>query len=181
MAASAQLTILKGLSGLPPSPPPSHRVAISGPRPKHAIRPARHVPCPCWAGLPLANKAAARSRLIASATAGSACRILHIAGCFFGSVLNTRLGRRLIVQLVATESGSTRRWVAERRRCARSNRGSVERDLRMTLALIAFGISFAGMTVALPAPRARQGVTGHNVRYVLGFGLVVIVYPIFFG
>jgi hypothetical protein len=35
--------------------------------------------------------------------------------------------------------------------------------------------------------RARQGVTGHNVRYVLGFGLVgviiafLIVYLIFFG
>jgi hypothetical protein len=39
----------------------------------------------------------------------------------------------------------------------------------------------------LPARRARQGVTGHGVRYVLGFGLVgvivafVIVYMIFFG
>jgi hypothetical protein len=39
----------------------------------------------------------------------------------------------------------------------------------------------------VPAPRARQGVTGHNVRYVLGFGLAgviiafVIVYLIFFG
>jgi hypothetical protein len=39
----------------------------------------------------------------------------------------------------------------------------------------------------LPARRARQGVTGHNVRYVLGFGLVgiivafIIVYLIFFG
>ena len=39
----------------------------------------------------------------------------------------------------------------------------------------------------LPARRARQGVTGHNVRYVLGFGLAaviiafVIVYLIFFG
>ncbi len=27
----------------------------------------------------------------------------------------------------------------------------------------------------LPAQRARQGVTGHNVRYVLGFGLVGII------
>ena len=40
---------------------------------------------------------------------------------------------------------------------------------------------------AIPTPQARQGVTGHNVRYVLGFGLVavivafVIVYLISFG
>jgi hypothetical protein len=27
----------------------------------------------------------------------------------------------------------------------------------------------------VPAPRARQGVTGHNVRYVLGFGLAAVV------
>ena len=27
----------------------------------------------------------------------------------------------------------------------------------------------------IPAGRARQGVTSHNVRYVLGFGLVGIV------
>jgi hypothetical protein len=27
----------------------------------------------------------------------------------------------------------------------------------------------------LPKNEARQGVTGHNVRYVLGFGLVAIV------
>lgn len=27
----------------------------------------------------------------------------------------------------------------------------------------------------LPAQQARQGVTGHNVRYVLGFGLAAIV------
>jgi hypothetical protein len=39
----------------------------------------------------------------------------------------------------------------------------------------------------VPARRARQGVTGHNVRYVLGFGLVgvvvafLIVFLIFFG
>jgi hypothetical protein len=39
----------------------------------------------------------------------------------------------------------------------------------------------------LPARRARQGVTGHNVRYVLGFGLAgvivafIIVFVIFFG
>ena len=26
----------------------------------------------------------------------------------------------------------------------------------------------------VPAARARQGVTGHNVRYVLGFGLVAL-------
>jgi hypothetical protein len=35
--------------------------------------------------------------------------------------------------------------------------------------------------------RARQGVTGHNVRYVLGFGIAaivvafIIVYLIYFG
>jgi hypothetical protein len=45
----------------------------------------------------------------------------------------------------------------------------------------------AAQTATVPAPRARQGVTGHNVRYVLGFGLVgiivafIIVYLIFFG
>jgi hypothetical protein len=39
----------------------------------------------------------------------------------------------------------------------------------------------------VPAPRARQGVTGHNVRYVLGFGLAaviigfLVVYLIYFG
>lgn len=39
----------------------------------------------------------------------------------------------------------------------------------------------------VPTPRARQGVTGHNVRYVLGFGIAavvaafVIVYLIYFG
>jgi hypothetical protein len=27
----------------------------------------------------------------------------------------------------------------------------------------------------VPTQRARQGVTGHNVRYVLGFGLAGIV------
>ena len=27
----------------------------------------------------------------------------------------------------------------------------------------------------MPAPRARQAVTGHNVRYVLGFGIAAIV------
>lgn len=27
----------------------------------------------------------------------------------------------------------------------------------------------------VPAPQARQGVTGHNVRYVLGFGIAAIV------
>ena len=37
------------------------------------------------------------------------------------------------------------------------------------------------------APRARQAVTGHNVRYVLGFGLAaiivafIILYLIYFG
>jgi hypothetical protein len=39
----------------------------------------------------------------------------------------------------------------------------------------------------VPAPRARQAVTGHNVRYVLGFGLAaiiiafIIVYLLYFG
>lgn len=27
----------------------------------------------------------------------------------------------------------------------------------------------------VPAPRARQAVTGHNVRYVLAFGIAAIV------
>jgi hypothetical protein len=27
----------------------------------------------------------------------------------------------------------------------------------------------------VPSVRARQGVVGHNVRYVLGFGLVAVV------
>jgi hypothetical protein len=27
----------------------------------------------------------------------------------------------------------------------------------------------------VPTSRARQGVTGHNVRYVLGFGIAAIV------
>jgi hypothetical protein len=39
----------------------------------------------------------------------------------------------------------------------------------------------------VPTLRARQGVTGHNVRYVLGFGIAavvvafVVVYLIYFG
>ena len=39
----------------------------------------------------------------------------------------------------------------------------------------------------VPAPLARQGVTGHNVRYVLGFSIAavviafVIVYFVYFG
>jgi hypothetical protein len=39
----------------------------------------------------------------------------------------------------------------------------------------------------IPAPEARQGVTGHNVRYVLSFGIAavvvafIIVYLVFFG
>jgi hypothetical protein len=39
----------------------------------------------------------------------------------------------------------------------------------------------------VPAPSARQGVTGHNVRYVLGFSLAavivafIIIYLLFFG
>jgi hypothetical protein len=27
----------------------------------------------------------------------------------------------------------------------------------------------------LPVTQARQGVTGHNVRYVLGFGLLAVI------
>jgi hypothetical protein len=39
----------------------------------------------------------------------------------------------------------------------------------------------------VPAQRARQAVTGHNVRYVLGFGMAgivvafLIVYLVYFG
>jgi hypothetical protein len=39
----------------------------------------------------------------------------------------------------------------------------------------------------VPTPRARQAVTGHNVRYVLGFGIAgivvafLIVYLVYFG
>jgi hypothetical protein len=31
----------------------------------------------------------------------------------------------------------------------------------------------------LPAQQARQGATGHNVRYVLGFGIAAIVIAFF--
>jgi hypothetical protein len=34
-------------------------------------------------------------------------------------------------------------------------------------------------TPVLPAENARQGATGQNVRYVLGFGLVAIVVAFF--
>lgn len=30
-------------------------------------------------------------------------------------------------------------------------------------------------TPVLPAQNARQGATGHNVRYVLGFGMLAVV------
>jgi hypothetical protein len=30
-------------------------------------------------------------------------------------------------------------------------------------------------TPVVPAQKARQGATGHNVRYVLGFGMAAIV------
>ena len=39
----------------------------------------------------------------------------------------------------------------------------------------------------VPAERTRQGVTGHNARYVLGFGLAaivvafIVVYLVYFG
>ncbi len=42
-------------------------------------------------------------------------------------------------------------------------------------------------TDIIPTPQARQGVTGHNVRYVLGFSIAavviafVIVYAVYFG
>jgi hypothetical protein len=40
----------------------------------------------------------------------------------------------------------------------------------------------AALSAAVPASRARQGVTGHNVRYVLGIIVAfAIVYLIFFG
>ena len=44
----------------------------------------------------------------------------------------------------------------------------------------------AGQPV-VPTPRARQGVTGHNVRYVLGFGIAgvviafAVIYLVYFG
>jgi hypothetical protein len=31
------------------------------------------------------------------------------------------------------------------------------------------------MPIVLDKVRARQGVTGHNVRYVLGFGLAAVI------
>jgi hypothetical protein len=34
-------------------------------------------------------------------------------------------------------------------------------------------------TPVIPTSRARQGVTGHNVRYVLGFGIAAIVVAFF--
>ena len=42
-------------------------------------------------------------------------------------------------------------------------------------------------TIVKPKVEARQGVTGHNVRYVLGFGLAEVViafavlYVVYFG
>jgi len=42
-------------------------------------------------------------------------------------------------------------------------------------------------TTVLPKEEARQGVTGHNVRYVLSFGLAaialafVLIYLVYFG
>lgn len=44
-----------------------------------------------------------------------------------------------------------------------------------------------GRRIELPAQRARQGATGHNVRYVLGISLAAVViafavvYFIYFG
>jgi len=44
----------------------------------------------------------------------------------------------------------------------------------------------SGQRPVVPTTRARQGVTGHNVRYVLGFGIVgivvafVVVYIVYF-
>ena len=36
--------------------------------------------------------------------------------------------------------------------------------------------------IVVPTRRARQGVTGHNVRYVLGYGLagVIIVFTVIY-
>ncbi len=34
---------------------------------------------------------------------------------------------------------------------------------------------YASERQPLPASRARAGVTGHNVRYVLAFGLIAVV------
>ena len=36
--------------------------------------------------------------------------------------------------------------------------------------------------IVVPTQRARQGVTGHNVRYVLGFGLAgtIIVFTVIY-
>ena len=45
----------------------------------------------------------------------------------------------------------------------------------------------AAPTQTISTPRARQGITGHHVRYVLAFGIAavviafVIVYTIYFG
>jgi hypothetical protein len=47
--------------------------------------------------------------------------------------------------------------------------------------------SAADQQPVLPKVEARQGVTGHNVRYVLGFGVVAIIiafaviYFVYFG
>ncbi len=47
--------------------------------------------------------------------------------------------------------------------------------------------SATAQEAVVPAPRARAGVTGHNVRYVLGVGMAavvvafVIVYVVYFG
>jgi hypothetical protein len=34
---------------------------------------------------------------------------------------------------------------------------------------------WAGQRGVLPTVRARQGVTGHNVRYVLAFGIAAVI------
>ena len=34
-------------------------------------------------------------------------------------------------------------------------------------------------TPVLPAQNARQGETGHNVRYVLGFGMLAVIVAFF--
>ena len=47
--------------------------------------------------------------------------------------------------------------------------------------------SASEQTPVVPKTEARQGVTGHNVRYVLGFGLVAVIvafaalYFVYFG
>jgi hypothetical protein len=38
-----------------------------------------------------------------------------------------------------------------------------------------FGRRQGGLRTVVPAEQARQGVTGHNVRYVLGIGIAAAI------